>query len=273
MTRLAFEEAHMSVVTNKHDMSINLTGRCTFCGGYLFQPFIEYHAAPNEPAEETPIVTMCKRCCRKHGEGFQADLIQVMAHIREHPVINCTGVIITTNHKCDGLFLPAEDRRHYVAWSERTMADFDDNYWNAIWRWYEEDGGCSHVAAYLHKVDLTSFYPKDPPRKTEAFWTIVNSNQAPEDSELADILDRLGNPDATTLAKIQNEATSSGFAEWLRERKNRRQIPHRFESCGYVPVRNDAAKDGQWKISGIRQTVYAKATLTRRDQIAAAQRL
>ena len=33
-------------------------------------------------------------------------------NIREHSIINCVGVVITTNHKSDGIFLPAEDRRH-----------------------------------------------------------------------------------------------------------------------------------------------------------------
>jgi hypothetical protein len=60
---------------------------------------------------------------------------------------------------------------------------------------------------------------------------------------------------------------------WIKDRKNRRQIPHRLEACGYSPVRNDAAKDGLWKINGTRQVVYAKAGLTQRDRLAAAQRL
>jgi hypothetical protein len=30
-------------------------------------------------------------------------------HIREHHIVNCCGVIITTNHKADGIYLPAED--------------------------------------------------------------------------------------------------------------------------------------------------------------------
>ncbi len=67
----------------------------------------------------------------------------------------------------------------------------------------------------------------------------------------------MGNPDATTLARIAYEATGD-FQAWIRDRKNRRVIPHRLEKCGYVPVRNDYAKDGLWKIYGARQAVYAK---------------
>ena len=65
------------------------------------------------------------------------------------------------------------------------------------------------------------------------------------------MLDRLKNPNATTLARVQNEA-SGEIEAWLRDYKNRRVIPHRFDSCGYTPVRNDAAKDGMWKINGKR---------------------
>lgn len=36
-------------------------------------------------------------------------------HLREHAVINVTGVIITTNHKSDGIYLPADDRRQWSA--------------------------------------------------------------------------------------------------------------------------------------------------------------
>ena len=50
-------------------------------------------------------------------------------------------------------------------------------------------------------------------------------------------------------------------------------IPYRMEQCGYVPIRNDAAKSGLWKINGTRQVIYAKDTLPIRDRLAAARRL
>jgi hypothetical protein len=50
-------------------------------------------------------------------------------------------------------------------------------------------------------------------------------------------------------------------------------MPYRFEQCGYVPVRNNAASDGLWKVLGKRQVVYAKANLSLRDRLAAAGRL
>jgi hypothetical protein len=192
-------------------------------------------------------------------------------HLREYSVPNICGVVITTNHKTDGIYLPADDRRHYVAWSDRTKTDFSPDYWNKLWRWYD-NGGCRHVASYLAALDLSTFDPKAPPPKTEAFWEVVNANRAPEDAELADALDALKNPDAVILTQIIGKASGS-LADWLLERKNRRVIPHRLESVGYVPVRNDAADDGLWKITDRRQAIYAKAKLSLRERLKAASDL
>ncbi len=192
-------------------------------------------------------------------------------HVREHYILNCVGVVITTNHKSDGIFLPADDRRHYVAWSDLKKEELDDGYWNRLWNWYAA-GGYGHVAAYLHELDLSTFDPKAPPPKTAAFWEIVNSNRSPEDAELADALDRICNPNAVTTAQIA-AAADDNFAAILRDHKSRRQIPHRLERCGYVPVRNENADDGLWKISGKRQTIYAKSALPVPERLKAAVEL
>jgi Family of unknown function (DUF5906) len=192
-------------------------------------------------------------------------------HIREHMVVNYTGVIITTNHKADGIHLPQDDRRHYVAWSEARREDFSENYWRTLWRWYE-DRGYGHVAAYLTELDLSAFDPKAPPPKTEAFWDIVNASRSPEDAEIADLLDSLGNPDAVTLARLQTNANDD-LGLWLKDRKNRRMIPHRLDSCDYSPERNKTVKDGLWKIGGSRQVVYAKKSLSAAERLTAIRRL
>lgn len=193
-------------------------------------------------------------------------------NLKEHNVFNCCAVIITTNHKSDGIFLPADDRRHFVAWSDLTKEDFSDDYWRELWRWYE-GGGDQHVAAYLMQLDLSSFDPKAPPPKTEAFWAIVDANRAPEEMELSDTLSRLGNPDAVTLKQIIDNTPDGDFKKWLLDRKHRRQIPHRLEGCNYVPVRNEGNKEGRWKVSGAQVTIYAKSELSLRDQIVAARAL
>lgn len=151
------------------------------------------------------------------------------------------------------------------------MADFSDDYWTSLWNWYAE-GGIGHVVAYLRTLDISAFDPKAPPRKTAAFWDIADANRSPEDAELADALDAAGRPRAVTLTMVQ-ELASESFREWLQDRRNRRQIPHRLEAAGYVPVRADSARDGLWSIYGRRQAIYAQRELTPRDRYIAASDL
>ena len=192
-------------------------------------------------------------------------------NVREYAVPNVCGVIITTNHKGDGIYLPADDRRHFVAWSDLDRSDFEPEYWPKLYGWFGR-GGNAHVAAYLTQLDLSGFDPKAPPPQTAAFWDIVDANRSPEDAELADVLDGIGRPPAITLARLADRAEAA-FKDWLQDRKNRRQVPHRLEGAGYVPVRNSNADDGLWVVSGRRQTIYAHATLALRDRIAAAVEL
>ena len=190
-------------------------------------------------------------------------------NLREHNVFNVCGVVMTTNAKTDGIYLPADDRRHYVAWSDSKKENFGQAYWNELWGWYEREG-FGHVAAFLASLDLSGFDPKAPPPKTEAFWAIVDANRPPEDAELADILDTINNPDATTILRIADAAPDAELASWIRDRKNRRAIPHRLEKVGYVPVRNEYADDGLWKLYGKRQVIYAKSMLSPSERLRAA---
>lgn len=192
-------------------------------------------------------------------------------HLREYAAFNVCGVIITTNHKTDGIYLPADDRRHYVAWSPVTREAFSDDYWSRLYGWYRS-GGLGHVAAYLRTLDLSDFNAKAPPPKTPAFWDIVSANSAPEDAELADALDQLGKPEALTIASIA-AAANDEFRAFLTDRRNSRKIPHRLEQCGYVAVRNAAATDGLFKVWGKRCAIYARTDLPPRDQMNAANRL
>jgi hypothetical protein len=196
-------------------------------------------------------------------------------HLREHYCVNVLGLVITTNHKTDGLYLPADDRRHYVAWSDRQASDYGEGYWRGLYGWYAA-GGTGHVCAYLRSIDLSGFDPKAPPVKTPAFWAIVQAGEAPESSELRDVLDHLGNPPAVTveqLAKTAYELKLSGLYDDLRDRKNRRAIPHKLERVDYIQVRNPDAADGAFKVFGMRRTVYAQRALPLSDQVRAARRV
>ena len=192
-------------------------------------------------------------------------------HLREYYVFNVLGFLITTNYKTDGIYLPADDRRHYVAWSNFTKEAFTSIYWNELWNWYYT-GGFEHVAAYLAALDISAFDPKAPPPKTPAFWDIVSANTAPEDAELMDVIDKLGNPDALTVKRLIAAATGD-IADWLMERRNRRALPHRLEHCGYASVKNPDNKQGLWKLKDGQQNIYAKASLSPAEAIKIARGL
>src|SRR5262249_12845009 len=154
-------------------------------------------------------------------------------HLREYAAFNVCGVVITTNYKTNGIYLPSEDRRHYVAWTDVRKDHFKQEYWDKIWAWYEYQGGYGHVAAYLKQLAIFDFNPKAPPPKTAAFWDIVDANRSPDDAGLADALDLLNRPSAVTIDKIAAVAAPDTTL-WLRDRKNRRSIPFHLENCGYT---------------------------------------
>jgi hypothetical protein len=197
-------------------------------------------------------------------------------NIHAYRVPNLIGVVFTTNHRTDGLYLPADDRRHYVAWSDLTPDDFPADYWAELYRWFDDDGeggsGIAHVAAYLAARDLSGFDPKAPPPKTPAFWDVVAAGRAPEDTEIADVIANLGEPDALTIGDIARTTDDLDFRMWLKDRKNSRQIPHRFECAGYVATRNPEAKDGLWVVADKRQVVYVRRDLPIRQRSEAARK-
>jgi hypothetical protein len=196
-------------------------------------------------------------------------------YMRQQRVFNVMGVVITTNHKTGGMHLPADDRRHYVAWSEATKEGFDDAYWRGLWDWYSV-GGLAHCAAYLRALDLSDFAPKAPPRRTEAWHAIVAADTPSEEMELADVLDDLGRPVVVTGDDIRARAESLGMeslAEQLRGPRNARRIPHQMERVGYVAIHNEAAADRKFKVAGRRRPVYGLRGFGRSEHLSAIEML
>jgi hypothetical protein len=91
-------------------------------------------------------------------------------NLREYYVPNITGVIITSNHRLDGIYVPEDDRRHDVASSDLTKEDFAPAYWNSLRDWYA-NGGVDDIAAYLRTLDISTF--EAPPAKTQHFCYIT----------------------------------------------------------------------------------------------------
>ena len=192
--------------------------------------------------------------------------------MRPYPVVNVMGVIITTNHRTDGIYLPADDRRHFVAWSTCEKSDFDEAYWVRLWGWIE-GGGTGNVGAFLRGMDLSAFNPNAAPPKTEAWHAVVGANLSSEDSGLSAVLDGMGAPDVVTLEDIQTAAAfSDDPLNALFDRNARRRIPHVMDRAGYVQVRNPDADDGLWKLAGKRQTLYGKKSASFAEHTAAARR-
>ena len=67
-------------------------------------------------------------------EAAPPDVLRVNEkHMREYYAFNVCRVVYTTNNKTTGLYLPAEDRRHLVDWSEKIKDEFDEAYWDNFW--------------------------------------------------------------------------------------------------------------------------------------------
>jgi hypothetical protein len=195
-------------------------------------------------------------------------------YIKQYFVPNVANVILTTNYRNDAVYLPADDRRHYVAWSNIPENGLSIEKRNALWHYYKR-GGFADITAYLQQYDLSKFDPYAAPRKTDAFWSIVDTHRPKESAALADLLEQIGNPDAITTEQLKDVAgrLNARLSMWLDDPKNGRATSYRLEDCGYTPERNSKSKSGLWKIHGQNRTVYVKKDLegSRIDAVLALQ--
>ncbi len=219
-------------------------------------------------------------------------------HMRAYSILNKVGVIETTNDKTSGVFLEPSDRRHYVAWSEVRKTDFgarrkgdtateaeQGRFWSGFHWWLDEEGGTENVAAHLATLRLT-LDPKSPPPKTAAWWEIVNANAAPENAGLRTLLERIisrsdeplnDHVAAVTIPMLASAAScipdDGDLHSFLTDRRHARQVPHRLENAGLVPVRNDGDQEGRWHVGQQRLAIYGAKELTPQERIKAAQLL
>lgn len=197
-------------------------------------------------------------------------------HLREHPVHNVMGVVFTTNYKSSGIYLPPDDRRHYVAWSDIKREEFTSTYWRTFWDWMSDDDGIGNVIAFLRELDLTGFDPKAEPRKTDAWFAIVTANIAQEDSDLGELIAHIKSPPVLILKHLIDAASLLRRHEIiadLTERARRRAVPHKLERAGYSALPNPNAKDGRWTVDGAQAVIYGHNVRTRSELIAAANDL
>lgn len=193
-----------------------------------------------------------------------------------HEVLNVCGVVYTSNHKIGGMYLPADDRRHYVAWTDLTRDHIPPGYFDALYGWYYS-GGRADITAFLASWDLSSWNPKAPPPQTQAFREMVLSARNGEEDDLADVLDRCGNPIIITKFQIETtarmEAGLNEFAEWLQSVKSRKLFSKQMDRAGYSPFINPDDKTGKWQLGSRKQIVYGRKGVADRDKYEAVRKL
>ena len=108
-----------------------------------------------------------------------------------HPyqALNRMFVLAFSNERVP-LSLPSEDRRWFVVYSEAPRMTDDEG--AMLWKWLDA-GGCSAVAAWLHKRDVSAFNAGATPPMTEAKAIMVEQGRSGAESFLVDQLEnRLG---------------------------------------------------------------------------------
>lgn len=236
--------------------------------GYVKSVVLRVSEVKGDDVNPFDFYELTKTLCAAPPESLRCD----EKNIAEHQVLNVTGVILTTNHLVGGLYLPREDRRHYVAWGTCTKEQMQP-YCAALWAWYKQ-GGLANVVAYLRAVDISDFDPKAPPMQTSAWQKMAGAGASPEAGDLLDALDELGQPVVVTIAQILAKmADGSPGKHYLLDTRQRRTIPHRMNECGYVRFDNPNAPSGRWKFKGVSVTVYQRTDTAPLDALTALRAL
>jgi hypothetical protein len=194
-------------------------------------------------------------------------------HTPHYSAVNICGVILTSNHD-DALYLPRDDRRHFVCTSDRTKEDFPPSHFDRLYAWFAK-GGNEAIAHYLANLDLAGFSAKAPPPKTTGWQRMVAAGLAPESGDLADAIEALGNPPALTLAMLRTKPLGSDLLAALDDPKRRRNLPKRLAESGYVPVNNPDVSDrqGRWRVPSGKVSIYARRELSEAERLNGARAL
>jgi hypothetical protein len=187
-------------------------------------------------------------------------------NLREYSVFHLTGVIVTTNYRANGLFFPQDDRRHYVAWSDLRREKFLAHLLGGSVAGVRQRRGraCGGIP---RDPGLARLRPEDSTAEDAGILGHRRCTSSPG-GQLSWLTHGQSCP--RRLGDIAGVAAHT-LKEWLQDRRSYRQIPHRLEAAGYVPVRNANAKDGLWRFAGRRQATYARHDLPERERLMAAQ--
>ncbi len=229
----------------------------------IFSPFNEYKAAVlvriNEVADLHDVTRYKFYEATKNlisGSPDGAEVNPKYGH--KYYVRNCAGVVLTTNYIDTGLYLPADDRRHYAVETVGSLAGDRDAYFERLWRWLQVEGGFWHVAAFLREFDLSRFDPNAPPPKTATFKRIV-AHSATSDAWLTDALEQLGDPEIVRTDEVRELCIRAG----LKQEEFARRAAQAMKRAGYELLPNPARADLRHQLPGngdekIRVTAYVK---------------
>lgn len=178
-------------------------------------------------------------------------------HTKRYSIPNVVGVIFTTNHLSGGMYLPAEDRRHFVVSSPLQRGDLGDDYFDMLWGWLE-NGGAEHVAAYLSQLDLSDWDAKEPPPHTEAWHTVVDGYVSTDASEVQDALEILGEPQLVTVRMMREALTEHDEDADVSVFYTPRKVGKLLEEQGYRKVVNMKERRGRWSVGEEKVIVWRR---------------
>jgi hypothetical protein len=156
------------------------------------------------------------------------------------------GVIITTNHLLSGIYIPQDDRRYdVIECATKSEMGLEDDakrrvYFEQLWKWFYEEDGARHVAAFLHARDLKGFSASQGQRKTAAHKNIIQ-NSLSGDEWFIDALEAEGNPDLFRGDALLLKAVNNGEDP----AEVRGKLSFAAERHGYKKFQSSAV-DGRW---------------------------
>lgn len=181
---------------------------------------------------------------------------------RKSVIPNLNATIIMTNHLTGGLYVPADDGRHAVFWSDarRGHAGLDDAYFDGLWAWLDA-GGLENCAAYLLAINVQDFKPKGMPPRTPAFYAMMEGSRSDEQNDLVDLLKFMDDKPFSIL-QLSSTARMNGMPElgdWL-VKKNPRGVNHALLENGCQKHENPDERRGRWLVLGKQTVLYRLAT-------------
>ena len=175
------------------------------------------------------------------------------------------GTVLTTNNLASGIEHPEQDDRRYDVMDTASLKEMEledagkrRTYFETLYGWFYA-GGDRHVAAFLHKRDLSRFslpimdsekrrpiawWWRRGPHKTSGSWTLLKNSATLMSSA------RIGLP-------IVRSCVGSNFLLYYSSR-----LPHAMGRAGYMKYRNPLAPKnlGRWQFEGKSYTVYIRTT-------------